>query len=308
MRLTPLLVGVAALMAQFVSAPIASAQTHKFTGEIWTEADSGRIVHASGATVYLWPEIATVTSAINSACAAYTTDATSWIAAREALNDTAPTIRATAAVTHDLALLHSIAQLPHAMVQADSLGHFVFDSIPSGTYWIEAEMVRDGRIVQWWAQTSLLSLPFRVGGTNSAALGPTRLGPLEYRTSQFCTAPEARMGTAAFANDTPLTPTDRVYEPGELDRNVTVVYSGGRMQYPESMRKTGIPGEVLLSFVVDVKGHAEMDGVRVVRSTTPDFVEPAKLALATMRFAPGEANGKPVRARVSETFEFSIQP
>ena len=308
MRWTLLIVGVAALMAQFVSAPVASAQTHKFTGEIWTEADSGRIVHASGATVYLWPEIAAVTSAINSACTAYRTDMTSWTTARETLNDTGSAIPASAAVTRDLALLHSIAQLPHAVVQADSLGQFVFDSIPGGTYWIEAETVRNGRIVQWWKETSLLSLPFRIGGKNSAALGSTRLGPLEYHSSQFCTEPEARVGAAAFMNDTPLTPTDRVYQSSELDRNVKVIYSGDRIQYPESMRKTGIPGEVVLSFVVDAKGNAEIEGVRVVRSTAPDFVDPAKHALATMRFAPAEANGKLVRSRVNETFSFSIQP
>ncbi|HXF23595.1 MAG TPA: energy transducer TonB [Gemmatimonadaceae bacterium] len=308
MRRTPLIIGVAVLMMQFASAPVASAQTHKFTGDIWTEADSGRIVYASGATVYLWPEIAAVKSAMNSACTAYTTDMTSWTAARETLNDTGSAIPASTAVTRDLALLHSIAQLPHAMVQADSLGHFVFDSIPSGTYWIEAETVRNGRIVQWWKETSLLTLPFRIGGENSASLGSTRLGPLEYHSSQFCTDPEARVGAAAFMNDTPLTPTDRIYQSSELDRNVTVIYSGDRTQYPESMRKAGIPGEVVLSFVVDARGNAEMDGVRVVRSSAPDFVEPAKRALATMRFAPGEANGKSVRSRVSETFSFSIQP
>jgi TonB family protein len=195
----------AALMAQFALVPVASAQTHKFTGDIWTEADSGRIVYASGATVYLWPA-------------------------------------------------------------------------------------------------------FRIGGENSAALGSTRLGPLEYHSSQFCTDPEARVGAAASMNDTPLTPADRIYQSSELDRNVTVIYSGDRTQYPESMRKAGIPGEVVLSFVVDAKGNAEIDGVRVVRFSAPDFVEPAKRALATMRFAPGEANGKPVRSRVSETFSVSIQP
>ncbi|MES2359117.1 MAG: energy transducer TonB [Gemmatimonadota bacterium] len=295
-------------MAQFVSAPVASAQTHKFTGDIWTEADSGRIVHASGATVYLWPEIAAVKSVMNSACTAYRTDMTSWTTARETLNDTGSAIPASAAVTRDLALLHSIAQLPHAMVQADSLGHFVFDSIPGGTYWIEAETVRNGRIVQWWKKTSLLTLPFRIGGKNSAALGSTRLGPLEYHSSQFCTDPEPRVGAAAFANDTPLTPTDGVYRPDELDRNVQVVYNGDRIQYPESMRKAGIPGDVVLSFVVDANGNAEMDAVRVVRATAPEFVDPAKRKLATMRFAPAQANGRPVRSRVSETFSFSVQP
>ena len=308
MKRTSSIIGVAALMAQFVSASVASAQMHSVSGDIWTEADSGRIVHASSATVYLWPEITAVTSVINSACAAYRTDTTSWMTARETLNDTGSAVPASAAVMRDQTLLHSIAQLPHAMVQADSLGHFVFDSIPPGTYWIEAETLQNGRIVQWWKQTALLSLPFRIGGRNSAELGSARLGPLEYHSSQFCTEPEARVGASAFVNDTPLTPSGRVYEPSELDRGVKIIYSGDRTQYPESMRKTGTPGDVVLSFVVDAEGNVEMDGIRVVRSTAPEFVDPAKRTLATMRFVPAEANGKPVRSRVSETFNFSVRP
>src|SRR6185312_6104622 len=129
--------GLVASLFQLVLVPVVSAQTHQFSGDIWSEADSGRIVRASNATVYLWPDNSDVMNVIRAACTASTADAVSWPSARQALNAPPSSVPVSTAVTRDLALLHSIAQLPHAMVEADSMGHFMFDSIPSGTYWIE---------------------------------------------------------------------------------------------------------------------------------------------------------------------------
>jgi len=305
LRWTLLIVGVAALMAQFVSAPAASAQTHSINGDVWTEADSGRVVRASSALVYLWPRDTVVTNLINSACVASKADMTSWMVARQALNDTDSVVPVSAVVARDLALLRSIAQLPHAMVATDSVGHFVFDSIPNGNYWIEVEAMRGGRFVQWWKTTALMTFPFHVRGVDPSTLS-NRLGPLEFHESQFCTAPEPRVGAAAFVSDTPLIPTDRIYEARELDKNARVIYKGDPIRYPEAMRKIGIAADVVLSFVVNSDGVAEMSSVRVIRYAGPDFIDAAKHALATMRFAPAEVHGKSVRSRVEQEFNFTV--
>ena len=301
------LVGLVASLVQLVFVPAASAQTHNFAGDIWTEADSGRIVRASDATVYLWPDHTDVMSVINSACVASKADMTSWMVARQVLNDTDSFIPVNAVVTRDIALLRSIAQLPHAIVQADSMGHFVFDSIPSGSYWIEAETTRNGKIVQWWKTTSLITFPFHIRGVDPSALS-VRLGPLEFHPSQFCTEPEPQVGATAFVNDTPLTLTNRIYAPRELDKNVQVVFKGEQIKYPRSMSKTGRPGYVDLSFVVGTDGGVEMNSVQVIRSAGPEFVDAVKRSLATMRFAPAEVHGKPVRSRVEEDFNFTVTP
>ena len=305
MRRTPLIIGVAVLMMQFASVPVASAQTHRISGDVWTEADSGRIVRASSALVYLWPNDTVVTKVINSACVASKADMTSWMVARQALNDTDPVFPVSAVVARDLALLRSIAQLPHAMVTTDSVGHFVFDSIPNGNYWIEAEAMRDGKFIQWWKTTTLMTFPFHVRGVDPSTLSD-RLGPLELHESQFCTAPEPRVGAAAFVNDTPLIPTDRIYDTRELDKNVQIIYKGDPIRYPEAMRKTGIAADGVLSFVVNQDGRAEMSSIRVIRYAGPDFIDAAKHALATMQFAPAEVHGKPVRSRVIQEFNFTV--
>lgn len=300
------------LVAQFVAMPVASAyaqaQTHRLSGDVWTEADSGRIVRPSDATVYLWPDNSDVMGVINSACAASGADMTSWMIARRTVNDSTSSTSASATITRDLALLRSIAQLPHAIVEADSTGHFAFDSIPSGTYWIEAEATLNGRVVQWWQTTTLMTLPFRVSGVNSARLGGSRLGPLEFHSSQFCTAPEPRVGAAAFVTDVPLGSPDHIYEMNELDRPASVIFRGAPTPYPESMRKLGTPGEVTMSFVIDTDGRAEMNSVRVVSATASAFVDAARQTLATMRFTAAESQGRKVRSRVAQTFTFAVQP
>jgi TonB family protein len=94
------------------------------------------------------------------------------------------------------------------------------------------------------------------------------------------------VGAAAFVTDIPLGSPDHVYERRELDRTASVIFRGEPTPYPESLRKLGVPGEVTVSFVIDANGRAEMNGVRVLSSTDPAFVDPVKHTLATMRFAP----------------------
>lgn len=305
LRLTVVVAGLAAIS---IKPTYAQAPTQKFSGDIWTEADSGRIVKGSDAVVYLWPDDSAVTNVINSACAASTADMTAWMVARQVLNDTTPGVPLSATVTHDLALLHTIAQLPHAIVQADSLGHFTFDSIPPGSYWVEAETILNGRFVQWWKHDMLLRFPFRVGGSKTATLVNARLGPVELHSSQFCTSPEARVGAAAFITDTPIEPPDHIYENIYLDQPVRVLNPGRLAPYPESMLKLRVPGEVTLNFVVNLNGRADLNSVRVLRSTDPAFIDPATRTLATMQFAPAQIQGRPVRSRATQPFTFTVQP
>jgi hypothetical protein len=44
------------------------------------------------------------------------------------------------------------------------------------------------------------------------------------------------------------------------------------------------------------------------RVGAPAFVDPVKHTLATMRFAPAEAQGRAVRSYVTQTFTFAVQP
>jgi periplasmic protein TonB len=76
--------------------------------------------------------------------------------------------------------------------------------------------------------------------------------------------------------------------------------------YPASLRQAGIQGRVVVQFVVDTLGRAELGELQVVETPHPQFVEPVRAALARYRFTAGEAAGRKVRTRVQMPFEFTL--
>ncbi len=75
-------------------------------------------------------------------------------------------------------------------------------------------------------------------------------------------------------------------------------------RYPPAMAAAGIPGRVRVQFVVDTLGHVEPEGFKVLESTNPAFIEPAREALLKGLFKPGRAQGKAVRVQVQLSLVF----
>jgi protein TonB len=77
-------------------------------------------------------------------------------------------------------------------------------------------------------------------------------------------------------------------------------------RYPESLRRAGIEGEVVLRFVVDSAGRVEPGSITTVRASHPLFDEAVRRALGSTRFAPAEVGGRRVRQLVEQAFTFAI--
>jgi TonB family protein len=77
-------------------------------------------------------------------------------------------------------------------------------------------------------------------------------------------------------------------------------------RYPESMRKSGIQGEVLAQFVVDTLGHADMATFKVLRSTAAEFTNAVRVTLPLMSFMPAELQDRKVRQVVQMPFNFCL--
>ena len=77
-------------------------------------------------------------------------------------------------------------------------------------------------------------------------------------------------------------------------------------RYPATLREAGIQGRVVVQFVVDTLGRAELDELQVVETPHPQFVESVRAALERYRFTVGEAAGRKVRTRVQMPFEFTL--
>ena len=74
-------------------------------------------------------------------------------------------------------------------------------------------------------------------------------------------------------------------------------YIYSRLEYPAKMKEEKINGEVLVKFVVTAKG--KLEEIRVVRSTRPEFNQPALDVFKGMPdWEPGKQGGKPVKVNV----------
>ena len=82
--------------------------------------------------------------------------------------------------------------------------------------------------------------------------------------------------------------------------------SGTVPVYPSSMRAAGIEGRVVAQFVVDAKGRAVKESIRIVSSTNDLFGESVRKAIEQMRFAPARIGSKPVSQMVQQLFVFKL--
>ena len=92
-----------------------------------------------------------------------------------------------------------------------------------------------------------------------------------------------------------------------VDRVPRIIGNAPAPRYPDMLRQSGATGQVVVRFVVDTLGRAEMGDVAVVEATHPLFASAVKSALAFYRFSPGEAAGRKVRTMVQVPFTFTLK-
>ena len=99
----------------------------------------------------------------------------------------------------------------------------------------------------------------------------------------------------------------KVYTPDQVD----VPARGDSLSrpqplYPETLLFTGVTGQVLAEFVVDMLGHVELDTFGVISSTNPKFTQAVQRALPEWAYAPAMLAGKRVRQLVQQPFTFVV--
>jgi TonB family protein len=75
-------------------------------------------------------------------------------------------------------------------------------------------------------------------------------------------------------------------------------------EYPDSLRRSGNRGQVLIEFVVNAQGVPEQP--RVVSSSHPDFERPAIAALLQWRFKPATTGGVPINTIMRVPIMFQL--
>ncbi len=74
--------------------------------------------------------------------------------------------------------------------------------------------------------------------------------------------------------------------------------------YPMALRLTRVEGEVLVGFVVDVKGMVR--DPRILSATHPGFAKSALATIGSWRFVPGRKNGRVVNTRMRVPIKYQL--
>jgi len=92
----------------------------------------------------------------------------------------------------------------------------------------------------------------------------------------------------------------------QVEKPVTRAPGSGNPRYPEILRQAGVEGSVLVSFVVDETGAADVASLKVIKSTHELFTAAVRQALGSMQFTPAELGGRKVKQLVQQPFRFTL--
>ena len=105
---------------------------------------------------------------------------------------------------------------------------------------------------------------------------------------------------------TGMVPTGEVYAEALVDVRPDRL-AGPPPIYPEMLRQSGIQGRVLVQFVVDTMGKAEVSTIRIIQTPNPGFNEVVRTAVVRSQFRPGRVRGRAVRVLTELPFDFKIR-
>ena len=100
--------------------------------------------------------------------------------------------------------------------------------------------------------------------------------------------------------------TDQPYFEFQVEKPVLAREGNPTPQYPSMLESARVEGDVLVQFVVDTTGHAEMNTFKVLKSSNDLFGSAVKKVLPRMQFYPAEVGGHKVRQLVQMPFGFKV--
>ena len=137
---------------------------------------------------------------------------------------------------------------------------------------------------------------------------PNKIEPVDPGVTQIVT--ELRTGPA-LPGGPAAGPTGPVGAPTEV-MDVRLVDKPPRVlrsenpRFPEALRARGQNGRIVVQFVVDTLGRAEMNEFTVVDATDAQLADAVRAVLPRFRFTAGEAGGHKVRTMVALPFDFTL--
>jgi protein TonB len=101
------------------------------------------------------------------------------------------------------------------------------------------------------------------------------------------------------------TPTDQPLFEFQVEKPVLARDGNPQPRYPEILMNSNVEGEVLVQFVVDTMGKAEMGTFKILKASNELFGQEVKRVLPYYKFYPAEAGGHKVQQYVQLPFVFA---
>jgi protein TonB len=99
---------------------------------------------------------------------------------------------------------------------------------------------------------------------------------------------------------------NQTYFEYQVEKPVMAVPGSPTPRYPDILKSAGVEGEVVVAFVVDTTGRADVSSLKILKATHELFAAAVRTALPSMRFLPAEVGGKKVKQLVQQPFVFNI--
>ena len=99
---------------------------------------------------------------------------------------------------------------------------------------------------------------------------------------------------------------NQTYFEYQVEKPVMAVPGSPAPRYPDILKSAEVEGEVVVAFVVDTTGRADVSSLKILKSTHELFSAAVRTALPSMRFLPAEVGGRKVKQLVQQPFVFNI--
>lgn len=143
------------------------------------------------------------------------------------------------------------------------------------------------------------------------AVTPTKLPPIDFGPTLppeqiLIGGPGALTGSPIGGGTPHVFAPGAVVDEGVVERIPRMVGNAPAPRYPNALRESGISGRVVIRFVVDTLGRAELNDVVILEASHTLLTDAVKNALGLYRFSPGEVGGRKVRTMVQVPFTFAL--
>ena len=116
----------------------------------------------------------------------------------------------------------------------------------------------------------------------------------------------ALVASLLIASNAEAQATDQAFLEFQVERTVRIRQAAAAV-YPEKLRTARIEGEVLVQFIVDENGVAQMHTFKVLKTNDRAFAESVRKAVSNTAFYPAELDGKKVKQLVQQPYRFAAK-